>query len=36
MDKQDCNRYLQIVTPGVTELRDGPNSSAGDSGLRIF
>ena len=23
------NRYLQIVTPGVSELHDGPTPSAG-------
>ena len=29
MEEQDGNRYLQIVTPGVSELRDGPIPSAG-------
>ena len=29
MEKQDGNRYLQIVTPGVSELRDGPVPTAG-------
>lgn len=29
MEKQDGNRYLQIVTPGVSELRAGPIPGAG-------
>ena len=29
MEKQDGNQYLQIVTPGVSELRDGPVPAAG-------
>ena len=29
MEKQDGNRYLQIVAPGVSELRAGPISCAG-------
>ena len=29
MMEEQGNRYLQIVTPGVSELRDGPIPSAG-------